>query len=267
MQIFIGKGDERTGPFSEEEVRSMLKARTVELADLAWYQGMKGWEPLYRVLPPEATIPPATTAPNASPAGEINPYAAPLSTDLAPGQAASANDGAMFLHIGPARLALMSLLTLGLYERYWIYRNWRYVKERNAAYSQIKPFWRGIFGIFYVHALFRLIHKNREMNQILPARFQASMLGTGWVILTIIGYVAGRSDDPTISGLGILVSAPSFLFLLPVQRYINAVHGALPVPPPYYRFSAGHVVCLVVGLVILLLIAASFLPVPEGSYE
>ncbi len=260
MQIFIGKGEERTGPFSEEEVRSMIKARSVDMADLAWYQGMSDWQPLYKVLPPEPPPVPAT-------AGEVNPYATPLSTDtvLQPG---TITGGAMFLYISPLRLALMSLFTLGIYDRYWIYRNWRFVKERNAVYSTIKPFWRGIFGIFYLHSLLRLMHEDREANQVLPAKFNASLLATGWVILTFIGYMAGRSDDETISLVGILVSTPSFLFLLPVQKYVNAVHRALPTALPYYRFSVGHVVCLVVGLILLLLVAASFLPMPpEGSFE
>ena len=50
----------------------------------------------------------------------------------------------LFLHIPVPRLILLSIASCGLYEAYWIYKNWRYIKERDGL--NIRPFWRGVFA-------------------------------------------------------------------------------------------------------------------------
>lgn len=50
MQIYIAKSGHQTGPFAEEQVNSMLTAGMVELADLAWHEGLPDWIPLHQVL-------------------------------------------------------------------------------------------------------------------------------------------------------------------------------------------------------------------------
>ena len=52
----------------------------------------------------------------------------------------------LFLHVPVSRVIAMSIVSMGLYNAYWIYKNYRYVKERER--SRIWPFWRGIFGFF-----------------------------------------------------------------------------------------------------------------------
>ncbi|MBI5777966.1 MAG: hypothetical protein HZA49_00730 [Planctomycetes bacterium] len=43
---------------------------------------------------------------------------------------------------------------------------------------------------------------------------------------------------------------PSFLFLVPVQSYINSVSRKRNPGADYYGWSAGHIVCLVWGIII-----------------
>jgi hypothetical protein len=43
---------------------------------------------------------------------------------------------------------------------------------------------------------------------------------------------------------------PSYLFLVPVQNYVNAVSQARSPGVGYYGWSAGHTVCLVIGLAV-----------------
>ena len=66
----------------------------------------------------------------------------------------------LFLYIPPARLILLSIASLGLYEAYWLYKNWRYLKERDGL--NISPFCRGVIGIFFCHSLLRRIHEDEE---------------------------------------------------------------------------------------------------------
>jgi hypothetical protein len=52
----------------------------------------------------------------------------------------------LFLNISILRLVLLSIASCGLYEAYWIYKNWRYIKERDGL--EIRPFWRVFFAYF-----------------------------------------------------------------------------------------------------------------------
>jgi len=164
-------------------------------------------------------------------------------------------DQPLFLYISPARLVLLSIVSMSLYEAYWIYKNWRYIKERDSL--DIKPIWRGLFGVFYCHSLLRRIHEDSEARTAQEPTFSAGGLATGWVILVIIANIMGRAPDLAASIIAAFV--PSFLFLVPVQNYINSVTEKRNPDQKMYGWSSGHIVCLVFGLVVwvLLLLALS----------
>jgi hypothetical protein len=155
----------------------------------------------------------------------------------------------LFLHVPVRRLIILSFFTLSLYDAYWLYRNWRYVRDREG--SSIWPFWRGIFGIFFCTVLFRRIHDNEEARSVQLQTFPPGWLSTGWVFLIFLSI--GLCNLPGKTGLlGLIV--PTSLGLVPVQMYVNAVESKRRPGQPYYRWSAGHVVCLVLGVIGWLLI-------------
>jgi len=158
----------------------------------------------------------------------------------------------MFLYIPVSRLVVMSIVSLGLYAMYWIYRNWRYLKERDGL--NIQPFWRAWFGIFYCHSILKAIQTDRQTNAIEKASFSAGGLATGWILLTILATAIGQ--NAAVSFLGTLISLSSVLFFLPAQNYINRVNEKLSPRPPYKSWSAGHAVCLVWGMIMWLVILA-----------
>jgi amino acid permease len=155
-------------------------------------------------------------------------------------------DTALFLHISVARLILMSIVSFSLYEAYWVYRNWRYVKERDNL--TIRPFWRGVFGIFYCHSLLRRIHEDEKARSVQMPSFSPSSLATGWVVLLIIANALSRA--PNTAATVVAAFVPSFLCLVPVQNYVNSVTERGGPGAPYYHWSSGHVVCLVIGIII-----------------
>jgi hypothetical protein len=152
--------------------------------------------------------------------------------------------GPLFLHIPVWRLVVLSIFTCGVYEAYWIYKNWRYVKERDGL--KISPFWRGIFGIFFCHGIMKRIHEDPEARAVLPPSFSAGGLATGFVILTILANLIARVPAEVALAAPFI---PSFLFLLPVQSYVNKVSRKRRPGEKYYGWSAGHFVCLAFGLV------------------
>ena len=233
MQIYIAKSGQQTGPFSTEQLKSMLNSGMIALDDSAWHDGLSAWQPLHQVL----NIAPPTPQPSV-----IRQTTAIF----------RANSGAMFLYIPTARLIVMSIVSLGIYEAYWIYRNWRYIKERDGL--KIQPFWRGVFGIFFIHSLLKAIRTDPATSHIAPAKFSPGGLATGWIILKFLGNALGRAPDPAVSLFGIIISAPTVLFLIPVQNHINALNEVSSLRPAYYPFSIGHIVCLVIGIIVWLLI-------------
>lgn len=152
----------------------------------------------------------------------------------------------LFLHISIGRLILLSIASCGLYEAYWIYKNWRYIKERSGL--DISPFWRGIFGIFYCHGLLKKIHGDSQANGIQKPSFSPGGLAIVWITLIILANLVGRAPGALASVVSFVI--PSYLCLVPVQNYINSVEEKRSPGARQYGWSAGHVVCLAFGLIV-----------------
>ncbi|MEY2864256.1 MAG: hypothetical protein RLY58_1963, partial [Pseudomonadota bacterium] len=95
MQIYLARNNEQAGPYTLEQVNSMLAANQVVLTDLAWHEGMDTWLPLGQLTngqkhyapPPPApfsSAPPMSST--SSPIAQVNlnktatPQTAPLAT-------------------------------------------------------------------------------------------------------------------------------------------------------------------------------------------
>lgn len=229
--FYIWQGQQQ-GPIPEESIVEMFRSGQLPVDTLVWTEGLDKWTVARDIenLVPVALSPPPIPA--TSPPPPANCYAKQTSP--------------MFLYISPARLVILSIVSMSLYEAYWIYKNWRYVKERDSL--KIRPFWRGVFGIFFCHNLLRRIHEDGEARAIETPRFSPGGLATGWVILLIIGNIVSRA--PGIGASIISAFIPSFLCLVPVQNYINSVTQKRTPGQPYYGWSSGHIVCLVIGIIV-----------------
>lgn len=67
MQIHVARDGKQLGVFSVEEIRQQLAAGTLQISDLAWYEGAASWAPLSSVPGITATTPASAIAPPASP--------------------------------------------------------------------------------------------------------------------------------------------------------------------------------------------------------
>ena len=166
-------------------------------------------------------------------------------TTIANGAALTGPQEPLFLYISVTRLILMSIASFGLYEAYWIYKNWKYINERKGL--GLHPFWRGFFGLFFCHSLLKEIKEDEGARALIEPSFSVQ-LATGWVILTIMANLLARLGPGLVLGI-IAFLLPTYLFLVPVQNYINSVTEKRAPGARYYRWSAGHFVCLVWGLI------------------
>ena len=79
MQIFISRGGETFGPYSEEQVRQMLDAGQLLGEDLGWIEGMADWLPVNQLLPADL---PVTDLPATEPTPESSPVEAKKKSKL-----------------------------------------------------------------------------------------------------------------------------------------------------------------------------------------
>jgi hypothetical protein len=73
-------------------------------------------------------------------------------------------------------------------------------------------------------------------------------LAYGWIATIIIANLIDLAPGAIATLVSFLV--PSYLFFVPVQKYINlATHKRDPAQP-FARWSLGHILCLALGLAI-----------------
>ena len=139
--------------------------------------------------------------------------------------------------VSTTKLVVLSLVTFGLYEIYWFYRNWKLMRDRQG--EAVSPFWRAVFSPLTAYSLFERI-KGIEG----PGR-EAGWGASGLAVAYLLTISAWRLPDPWW-----LVSLLSFVVLIPVQGTINevAVERGLQVDR---SFSGWNVMALVVGGVLL----------------
>lgn len=69
--VYIARDGQPTGPFSIDQLRTMIAQGSVSVSDLAWHEGAADWMPLVQLLPGESTVshpppPPALPGPQMS---------------------------------------------------------------------------------------------------------------------------------------------------------------------------------------------------------
>ncbi len=146
------------------------------------------------------------------------------------------------------KLVILSICTLGLYDVYWFYRNWKLVK--NQLRRDLSPFWRAFFAPLWGFSLFGEID-DYALRHRRPVNWSAGLLGTLFLIWTALW----RLPDPWW-----LISLFSFIPLIPVQHTINGLAGQRGVAPDR-TYSGKHIATIVCGAIfVLLAVLGTFMP-------
>ena len=167
----------------------------------------------------------------------FNPYAAPAA---AVADAAPAGGEALFFPVSGLKLALMSLGTLGLYEIYWSYKNWKCVQEHLG--EKVNAPIRALFYPLTSYSLFKRIRERAGQSQLgegLPA-------GPLALAVFLLGAMS-RLPDPWY-----IASLLAFLPMLPVQSTVNELNRKLtPQADNNASFSAWNIAGLALGGILL----------------
>lgn len=168
---------------------------------------------------------------------------------MPPGVPASPRVEPPYFAVSIPKLVALTLCTLGIYELYVQFYNWKLIKARDG--SNIRPFWRVFLAYFFVYSLF--VRVNRDAQKAGVRGIPAGPLAAGWIIVSLLW----KLPDPYW-----LVTFAAVLFFVPVQKAINRINeAAAPGHDPNDRFTDWQVAILVIGgLLLVLSVIGAFLP-------
>jgi len=97
--------------------------------------------------------------------------------------------GTEYFSVSTKKLVVMCILTFGIYDLYWFYKNWKAVKVQEQ--KKLSPFWRTIFSIIFCYSLFKRVNVSAEKKGFKPRMSHGALTA-----LYIFATMLGRLPDP-----------------------------------------------------------------------
>jgi hypothetical protein len=178
----------------------------------------------------------------------------------APQALAGPAETAPFFQTSLLKITLLSILSFGLYQLTWIYRQW---DRRQDHGEDVSPIGRTFFTHIYVYFLFKSVNEEIDLRADLEiarrgpsdpppsqghrvAHLPAGLLAVIYIGLSLTASIAGR-----MAGAPRLALASALLTWIPlaiVQKKINEFHATLGYDPKEgTAFTAGSIAALVLG--------------------
>ncbi len=126
---------------------------------------------------------------------------------------------ACFYPISKFKFMMLSIASLGLYLNYWMYRNWKTIKQEQN--SEIMPIARGIFSLFWFYPLFNIL-KEDSIERFKENKVLAIYLAFIFALLYFLLSTLSSYIEHII--LFILVILSPLLFF-PFVTYINSLNA------------------------------------------
>ena len=142
----------------------------------------------------------------------------------------------IYYSISLPRLLICSILSGGIYDMYWSYRQWRAVKRYQHAH--LSPMLRSIANLLFIYPLFRKIYHSAATLRYIP-RFPAGLAALTYIFINTT--VSAENYDSINSGEAFIIPAmliASALSLFPAQKAINfnnaRIKGSLTFEPVHW---------------------------------
>ena len=120
-----------------------------------------------------------------------------------------------FYCVSAAKFCILSLLTFGLYDIFWFYKNWSRYKAHSG--DKLSPFWRAVFSPLFCYSLANKVNSLSKENRIQQRLEPATLAGLYLVLMML-----SRLPDPYW-----LISLFSFLPLLSIVKQIRRIHESI----------------------------------------
>lgn len=108
------------------------------------------------------------------------------------------------------KFIFLSVISLGLYELWWIFKAWRFFAIKD--HLNIMPAARAIFSIFFLYSLFK------KIREYAKAQGDVQEFSAGWMY---IGYILFALVFANLPDPYWLISSVSFMFLIPAFVALN----------------------------------------------
>lgn len=170
-----------------------------------------------------------------------------------------------YFTVAISKMLVLSIITLNLYNVYWMYKNWQ-LQKLHANYNCI-PVLRAIFQIFFTHSLFVGINETAKIKGH-KVTWNAALLATIYIALLILGNLADRIW-PTEGAFTLAVFVPMVLppviafIMIPVQKTINQLNGD-PKGLENHSFNWANWLVVVFGVIFWILMVVGILAIAGG---
>lgn len=137
----------------------------------------------------------------------------------------------------PWKLVLMSLLTSGIYDFYWFYKNWQLYRKRTGKI--IMPGWRAVFSPLWAYGMFSNICDMAGTSGV-RTTFNPGTLALAYAGIFVTDFLPAPLD---------YISYGTFIPLIIANELAAAVSRAND--PAYVennRLSIGNLIAIVLGL-------------------
>ncbi|MDO8728010.1 MAG: hypothetical protein Q7J35_18310 [Candidatus Methanoperedens sp.] len=141
------------------------------------------------------------------------------------------------------QFVILSILSFGLYEIYWFYKNWKSIKEHEKL--DISPFWRAFFTVIFAYSLFekvRVLAKEKGSTE----NFSSALLTVIFVALTLLS----RLPEPYM-WISIFSVGPLIFVQKALNYYWQQEQTHLQTRT---KLSRNEIVLIIIGGIILILI-------------
>src|SRR5262249_19806427 len=153
----------------------------------------------------------------------------------------------VYFPVTSAKLILLCITSLGLYELYWFYKHWSFEKARTK--ERISPFWRTVFAPFFAFSLFGRISELSAAESFKHLRHFSHSDSVACAGMFFALTLSARLPGPLW-----IVSLFSFVPLLTVQRAVNRINKMYaPEADPNSRFGMGNIVVVALGGILVLM--------------
>jgi hypothetical protein len=152
-----------------------------------------------------------------------NPYAPPRDAEEDDEPRTARRRSAQFYRVATSTVALLQFVTFGLYAVYWFYKHW--AVQKRARRLNISPVARGIFGVFFVFRLFKLIDTTARASGVSPNWNHGSQASLYFVVVFSSRILQNLSSGGLVLVVALAANAVSILPLVAAQRVANLANG------------------------------------------
>ena len=163
----------------------------------------------------------------------------------------SAGSQSLFYSMGIAKYLVLSILTFGIFNVYWFYKNFSYIKSLHK--DDTWPVARAIFSVIFCYSLFLSVRIEIENNKI-DSKYSAGTNAVIYILASVIGNLA-----PGIYGF---VAFLAFIPIVITNNEITKLNMHInPNYQPNTKFYWHTWLLIVFGvLIIALMLLGLFLP-------